>query len=69
MHIHDVGIAVEIHVPNLLGDKCPRQNVTRSPGEEGQQGELLWGQVKPLPSPHCPVAHDIYFEVGHLDRL
>src|SRR5438309_1119353 len=27
MDIHDVGVAIEVHVPDLFGDQCPRKNL------------------------------------------
>jgi len=47
-HFHQVGVAVEIHVPHLLSQLRARQHVALAAHEQGQQRELLGGQLEPM---------------------
>src|SRR5688500_15217310 len=41
-----VGVAVEVHVPHLPRDERPRQHLALAASEEGQERELLGGEVE-----------------------
>src|SRR5580698_3601544 len=43
--IHHVRIAIEIHVPHLLGNDGAREDFARAPGEQRQEIEFLGGQI------------------------
>jgi hypothetical protein len=44
-HFHHVGIAVEVHVPDLGNDLGAGQDLAGAAHQQMQQGELLGGQV------------------------
>src|SRR5262249_39815459 len=44
--LDDVEVAVEVHVPDLLGDERPRQHLAGPLRQQRQQGELLGRQVQ-----------------------
>src|SRR5258708_11249707 len=46
--VDDVGVAVEVDVPHLLGDVGPRQRLAGMLGEQRQEHELLRRQVDRL---------------------
>ena len=46
--IDDVGVAVEIHVPNLFGDECSRQHLAGAPHQQREQAEFLGRQIETL---------------------
>ena len=43
--LDDVGVAVEIHVPDQLGDRRLGEDLALAPGQHGEQRELLGGEV------------------------
>src|SRR5262249_44834109 len=46
MDLKDVEVAVEVHVPDLLGDERARQHLAGPLRQQCQQGELLGRQVQ-----------------------
>src|SRR5215813_6008046 len=48
VHIDDVGPAVEVHVPDLLRDQRPGEDVAHVAGEEREQEELLGSEIQTL---------------------
>ncbi|KAG0774792.1 hypothetical protein G6F22_013786 [Rhizopus arrhizus] len=45
--IDDVGVAVEVHVPDLFGQRGARQHLALAAQQQRQQAEFLGGQVQP----------------------
>ena len=39
IHIHDVGVAVEVHIPHQFSDQRPGQHFAGAPRQQGQQAE------------------------------
>jgi hypothetical protein len=68
-HIHDVAIAVEVHVPDLLGDERARQDLARVSGEQREQPEFFRGEVDAPAAPQHPMAHEIDLQVRDAHRL
>ena len=64
-NLDDIGLAVEIHVPHLLGDFGPRQDLAVPAQQQGEQQELLGGQVQPLSGAGGLAAHQVHFKIGH----
>src|SRR5687767_6511222 len=48
VHVDDVGLAVEIHVPHLLGDQRARQDFAGVSRQQTQQREFLGCQIQSL---------------------
>src|SRR5216683_4935385 len=48
MDVHDVTVCIEVHVPHLLSDKCAGKHLTLVLQHEGEQQELLRGQLNRL---------------------
>src|SRR6185436_17233404 len=64
--VDDVRASVEVHVPHLLGDQRPRQDVARVAREQREEQELLRRQVQSMPCPRGAVPDEIDLEVGDL---
>src|SRR3954447_14700881 len=69
VYVHDVAVAVEVHVPDLLGDQGPRQHLPRPPGQQRQQGELLGRQLQAAAAPGRLEADPVNFQVGEAQDL
>src|SRR6188474_790380 len=48
VNIDDIRAAVEVHVPDLFGDGRAGENLTGPTREEGEESELLGGQIELL---------------------
>ena len=48
MDIHDIGVAIKIHIPDLLGDCSSGKHVAGSPSQTGKKQELFGGQIETL---------------------
>ena len=51
MHVHHVGAAVEVHIPDLLGDQGSGEHFALPARQQRQQQKLLGGQVQALAVP------------------
>src|SRR5262245_11569601 len=67
--VDDVGPAVEVHVPYLLGDQRAGEDVSHVPRQEREQEELLGREVQALPRAGGAVAHQVDLEVGDMELL
>src|SRR5579862_9501747 len=67
--VHDVRPAVEIHVPDFLGDGRARQDLASPPDQERQQGELLGREVELPAGPRRAVADQVDLDIGAAQRL
>src|SRR5580704_998626 len=67
--IHDIGVAVEVHVPDRFGDQSPGQDLAGTPGEEREQKELFRSQLQALAGARRTMAQQIDFQIGHTDRI
>src|SRR5437667_10125854 len=68
MYINDVAVAVEVHVPDLLGNQSAREHFADPAGEQGEQGEFFGSQVQALAAAGDAVGRQIDFQIGNLDR-
>ena len=69
MDVDHVAVAVEVHVPDLLGDQRPRQHLALAAGQQREQGELLRRQVEPPVGPRRRAAQQIDPQVADGDDL
>src|SRR5262249_22231155 len=69
VHIDDVGPAVEVHVPDLLRDQRPGEDVAHVAGEEREQEELLGSEIQTLSGAGGAVTHQVDLEIGDLELL
>ena len=63
-HIHHVRVAVEVHVPHLLGDERAGQDLAGPTHQEREQREFLRREIQRLLRARGPAADEIQFEVG-----
>ena len=59
----DVGVAVEIHIPNLLGNLGSRQHLTLFPEKQRKQQELLGAQIEAQTIPENLAAGQVHFKI------
>jgi len=64
--LHDVRIAVEVHVPHLLGKRRARQHLP-VPTQQRQQREFLRGQIESLSGTRGFVPNQIELEIGETE--
>src|SRR5262245_19739861 len=69
VHIDDVGAAVEVHVPHLLGDERAGEDLALAAEEQREESELLGGQLQALPRSHRLAAHQVHLEVSLVEDL
>ncbi|KAG1391053.1 hypothetical protein G6F58_012806 [Rhizopus delemar] len=62
--IDDVGVAVEVHVPDLFGQRGARQHLALAAQQQRQQAEFLGGQVQPAAAALGAPARQIQLQVG-----
>ena len=62
--LHHVGVAVEIHVPHLLGNLGARQYLAVPSQEQCQKQELLGGQLQLLTAAERLAPHQVHVEIG-----
>lgn len=67
-HFHHIGFAVEVHVPHLLGERRSGQHAPLAAHQQGEQGELLGGQVDPHAFTVAFACNQIEFQVGQFQH-
>ena len=68
-HVDDVGVAVEVHVPDLRGDQGARQYLALAAHQQVQEGELLVGQGDHLPLAADLAPQHVQLQIGQLHLL
>ncbi len=68
-HLDDVRVRVEVHVPDLFGDRGSRQHLAAASQQQCQESELLRRQVEPLFATMRPATDEIDLQVGKLQRV
>ncbi len=68
-HVDDVGVAVEVHVPDLRGDQGARQHLALAAHQQVQEGELLVGQGDHLPLAADLAPQHVQMQIGQLHLL
>src|SRR5712692_8663173 len=68
-NVDDVGIALEVDVPDLGGDVSPGQGLAAVLHQKREQGELVFGQVYPLLASAGTVPAQVQFQIRHLEHL
>ena len=66
---HDIGVAIEIHVPDQGNDLGAREHLTAAAHQQVQQGELLGGQVDALFAAVGAMTGRVQFEVVDLEDV
>ena len=61
---NNIGIAVEVHVPNLFSNLRSRENFALSSQKQYQQQKLLGSQVQALTASGRLTPHQVDFKVG-----
>src|SRR5580700_5599512 len=67
--VHNIGVAVKVHVPDCFGDLGSRQHFARAPRQQGQKKELFGSQVQALTGAGSTLAQYIDFKVGQAKGL
>lgn len=65
-HIHHVGVAVEVHLPDVRGNQCARQHFALAADQQVQQGKLLVGQGESFAVTRHPATQQVQLQIGHL---
>src|SRR5262249_23881354 len=68
-HVHDIRVTSEVHVPDLLGNERSGEHLPRMPCEEGEQGELLGGQIEALASASHFETEEINRQISDTDHI
>ena len=55
VHVDHIGAAIEIHVPDLLGDQSTGENFAGAPDKQGEEQKFLGSQIEPLAATRGPV--------------
>ena len=67
--VDDVGVAVEVHVPDLFGDEGAGEDFAGAAGEECEEGEFLGAEVETFAGAGGLVADEIDFEIGDGEEI
>src|SRR5581483_10191953 len=62
--VDDIGVAVEIHIPYLLRDRRAGENSSLAPQQQGQEHELLGGEIQTLTGPKRLALDEVHLQVG-----
>ncbi len=62
-HLHHIGLAVEIHVPDLLGQFGAGQHLALTPQQQAQQIEFLGREVQALPGALGASAYQVHLQL------
>jgi hypothetical protein len=65
-HLDHIGVGVEVHVPDLLGQRGARQDLPAPAQQQRQQVELLRGQVQPLLRARGAAGDQVELEVSQV---
>src|SRR5262245_39186875 len=63
LHVHDIRVTVEVHVPDLFGNQGTREYLARAPCEQRQEGEFFRCQVQTRAPTHSLVPQQVKFQV------
>ena len=63
-HVDDVGVAVEIHVPDLLGQRGARQHLALAAQQQHEEVEFLGGQVQAAAVALGAASGQVQFQAG-----
>src|SRR5271165_6686006 len=65
VHIHNVGVRLDSHAPNLIENHGSGNDPARIPAQILQQNELLRSQIQYLSAPRGLAPQQIEFEIEH----
>src|SRR5579883_2061325 len=67
MDVDDVGLRIEMIVPDIFEQHRPRHHLTGAAHKEFEQAKLAWQKVDLLPAAlHCP-RQQVHLDIGHLE--
>ena len=68
-HVDDVGPAIPVHAPDVLGNQAPRERSTRAPHQELEQREFLRRQLDISFPATDPAGHRVERQIRNDERV